>query len=94
MEGEKKIHKGGNHSRFEPSNLQEINASPYAKRSFENSACLRFCERIQEVGCHAQLTSLFSTSFKRNKVFIASIQFTISAEVIASATGIPNHGEI
>ena len=52
MEGENKVHKGGHHSRFEPSTFQELNASPYAKRYFENNGCLRFCENIMELGYH------------------------------------------
>lgn len=95
MEGEKrKAHKGGNNSRFDPSNLQEINYSIHVKKSFEDSGCLRFCGRVQEVGYHAQLTSIFSTIFRRDEANIVGIDFTLSTYDIASITGILNHGEV
>jgi hypothetical protein len=42
-------------SRYEPIHIREIMASPFIKKSFEDVGCLGFCERIQEVGCHAKL---------------------------------------
>ena len=93
MESEKKVHEGGHHSRFEPSTLQEINASPYAKRCFENNGCLIFCERIMEVGFHAQLTSLVATIFSRDKAIVTDIEFTLSAYSITSTKTIPNEVE-
>ena len=90
----KKYNKGGPISRFEPSNMKEINASSYIEKSFEDVGCLGFCERIQEVECHAKLTSIFSTNFRRDKGTIAGIDFIISADAIALTTDIPNQGEI
>ena len=69
-------------------------ASTFIKKLFEYVGCLGFCERIQEVGCHAKLTSLFATNFKKDKTTIAGVYFIVSTDVIATATGIPNHGEI
>ena len=92
-ESEKKVQKGGHHSRFEPSKLREINASSFAKRCFRNVGCMKFCEKIQEVGCHVSLTSLFAHDFNIDKVVIEGIEFSVSTDIISSATGIPNHGE-
>ena len=94
-EGEKRNpNKGGHNSIFETSSLQEINFSPYVNKSFEDTGCLRFCERVQEVGCDAQLISLFATIFRRDEANITGIEFTISADSIALAIVISNHGEI
>jgi hypothetical protein len=90
----KRYNKGGQVSRYEPTQVREIMASPFIKKSFEDVGCLGFCERIQEVGCHAKLTSLFATNFKKDKTTIVGIDFTISTDAISIATGIPNHGEI
>ena len=62
--------------------MQEINASSFIKRSFEEVGCLGFCEKTQEVGCHANLTSIFSTQLKRNKTTIAGMDFLVSTEMI------------
>ena len=67
-------------------------ASSFIKKSFEGVGCISFFERIQEAGCHAKLTSLFATSFRRDKAKITGVDFTISVDDIASGTSIPNHG--
>ena len=41
------------------------------------------------MGYHAKLTSLFATNLRRDKVTIVGVSFTISIEVIATATLIP-----
>ena len=81
-------------SRYEPTEIREIMASLFINKLFEDVGCLGFCERIQEVGCHAKLTSLFATNFKKEKKSIAWVDFTISMDSISIAIGIPNHGEI
>jgi hypothetical protein len=88
----KRYNKGGQVSRYEPTQVREIMASPFTKKSFEDVGCLGFCERIQEVCFNAKLTSLFATNFKKDKTTIAGIEFTISTDSIIVATGIPNHG--
>jgi hypothetical protein len=93
MESEKKVHKGGYHSRFEPSKLREINASPFSKRCFRNDCCMKFCENIQEFGCHVPLTSLFAHNFNTDKAITAGIEFIVSTYIISSTTSILDHGE-
>lgn len=64
----------------------------FIKKSFQDVGCLGFFERIQEGGSHAKFTSLFATNFRRDKANILGVDFIISIDSIASATGIPNHG--
>ena len=78
----KKYDKGGHVSKYETTSMQEINASPFIKEAFEKVRCLGFCEKIQKVGCHSKLTSIFSTLFKRNKTTRVGMEFLVSAEVI------------
>lgn len=52
----KKYNKGGQVSRYEPTQVQEIMASSFIKKSFQDVGCLGFCEKIQEAGFHAKLT--------------------------------------
>jgi len=94
METEKKTYKkGGQVSRFEPLNTQELISSPFSKQCFQNVGCLRFCEQIQQVGYHAKLTSMFATNLRGDKVNISRVYFIISSYIIATTTGKPNSGE-
>ena len=86
----KKYNKGGQISRYELINMQEISSSNFIKKSFGQVGYLGFCEKVKEVGYHCMLTSLFSTNFKRKKTTIAWMDFLVPVEVIASTTGIPN----
>lgn len=63
--GKKKYKKWGFISRFEPSSMSEINASPFIKKYFEEAGCLSFCQKVQEVDYHQGLTSQFSISLKK-----------------------------
>ena len=83
----KKCNKGGPVSMFETSNMKEINASLFIKKSFEDVGCLGFCERIQKVGFHTKFTSLFSTNFRRDEITIEWMDFMLSAEVIGMSLG-------
>jgi len=68
-------------------------SSPLPKQFFENAKCLGFCELVERVKYHDNMTSLFATHLRIDKVIIASFTFTISIEIIAIATWIPNNGE-
>ena len=83
---EKKKYKGGQVSMYEPSHVKEIMASSFIRKAFEDVGCLGFCEKIQEADFHAKLTSLFATNFRNDKANIAGVEFTISANSIASTT--------
>ena len=91
---EKRIqHKGGKIPRYEPSKCNEIISSPFITKCFEDVNCLGFCQRVEEVGYHEELTDLFAANLKGEKATIAGIDFTFSVAAISLATGIPNHGE-
>ena len=61
------MHKGGNHSRFEPSNVREINGSPFSQRCFRNVGSMKFCEKVAKGCSHVLLTSLFAQNFNIDK---------------------------
>ena len=54
---------------------------------------LGFCQRVQEVGYHEQLTAIFSITLKVEKDTIVGIDFIFYIDAISHAIGIPNHGE-
>jgi len=89
----RKHHKGGSILRYEPTNCNEINSSPFIRQCFEDVSCLGFCQRVGEVGFHELLTDWIATNLKGEKSTIAGIDFTFSVAAISLATGIPNDGE-
>ena len=60
---------------------------------FEDVNCLGFCQRVQEVGYHEHLTSIFFLTLKEENITIAGTDFLFLVEAISQATGIPNHAE-
>lgn len=64
-------YKGGEIYRYEPTHMQEINSLEFIRKSFEQAGCLGFCQRVQEVGYHHDLTSSFSIKFKKDQTTIA-----------------------
>jgi len=98
MEGDssperKKYNKGGKILRYELTNCNEINASPFIKQCFEDVNCLDFYKRVCEVGFHEQLIDCVATHLKGESAIIAGVEFTFSVASISLATGIPDHGE-
>jgi len=91
---EKRNLMGGEMSRYDPTHMQEFNSSYFIRISSELADCLEFFQKVQEVGYHDDLTSLFTTSFKKDQAIVAWFKFPVSAEIIASTTIIPNEGEI
>ena len=98
MEGDssperKKHHKGGKFLRYESSNYNEVNSSPFMKQCFEDVNCLYFCKRVCEVGFHEQLTDWVATHLKGESVIIVGVEFIFSVASISLATMLPNHSE-
>ena len=89
----RKYNKEGKILRFEPSNCNEITSSPFVMKFFEDINCLGFCQRVQEVGHHDHLTSIFYLTLKEDKITIAGTDFMFSVDSISQATCLPNHGE-
>ena len=70
--------------------MHEINASPLARRFFQRTQCLTFCERLMEGGYHLQLSSLFATSYSMGKVTLVGMEISLSSDLIASGQVSPH----
>ena len=79
--------------RYEPTNCNEINSSPFIKQCFEDVNCLGFCQRVGEVGFHEQLIDWIATNLKGERAIIAGFEFTFLVATISLAIGIPDHGQ-
>jgi len=61
--------------------------------SFKWLGYYEFCEQVQAVQHHPELTRLFITKLQDNQVTLAGITFTLSTAIISAATRIPYVGE-
>ena len=52
-------------------------------KCFEDVNCLGFCQRVQEVGYHEHLTSIFALTLKEDNVTIAGADFMFLVDVIS-----------
>jgi len=85
--------KGGRHVREEPTSLAHLQACPLAMNCFRYQSCFEYCERISQIQHHRELVRLFVLHLQNGHVNLAGVDFTLSPEIIAQATGIPNVGE-
>lgn len=85
--------KGGIINRFEPLDTFQITSSPIILSCFQDVGCYHFCERVKQVQNHSDLTRLFILSLQDKQVNLAGVNFELSSESIARATGIPDVGE-
>ena len=88
-----KVGKGGRHVREEPTSLAQLQACPLAMDCFRYQSCFEYCERISQIQHHRELVHLFVLHLQDGHVNLAGVNFTLSPEIIAQATGIPNVGE-
>jgi len=86
----RKPHNGGKIIREEPSNLREFQALELAVSCFRYLGCYEFCEQVERVQYHPELTRLFAAHLHDKKVTLARVTFTISSSIIVDATRIPN----
>ena len=86
-------HKGGKINRFEPLKTRELMASPLTKSCFKHVGFFDFCERVQLVQNHPELTRTFILNLHEKQVSLAGVTFELSTNVIANATRIPSVGE-
>ena len=86
-------HKGGQHKRYEPTSIEDINAHPSVLFNFHEVGCLDFCQRIEEVKSFSPLTHLCALRFKDKHFQLADLDFKISPRYVSKATKIPYHGE-
>ena len=59
-------HKGGKINRFEPIITRELMTSPITFSCFKHMGCFDFCERVQQVQNHPELTRLFSSIYMKS----------------------------
>ena len=78
---------------FDPIDLKELLASPLIVTSFKWLGCFEFCEQVQGVQHHSELTRIFITKIQDNQVTLACITFTLSAAIILATTRIPEVSE-
>lgn len=90
---QRRPHKGGKIIRIEPTNLRELEASPLAVSCFRHVGCYEFCEKVERVQHHLELTRLFILNLHNNRVTLTCVTFALSTAIIDDATGIPNVGE-
>ena len=70
-----------------------LQACPLAMSFFRYQSCFEYCERISQIQHHRELVRLFVLHLHNGHVNLAGVDFTLSPEVVAQATGIPNVGE-
>lgn len=68
-------------------------ASPMTVTCFKYVGCFEFCEKIQKVQHHPVLSKLFISNLHDNQVTLVGVTFTLSTNIIAASTRIPNVGE-
>ena len=57
---QRRPHKGGRILRLEPTNTNELMASPMVVSSFQYVGCLHFCKTIERDQHHPVLTKIFA----------------------------------
>jgi hypothetical protein len=73
--------------RFEPQDLELINANPIIRVSFEQARCIHLCEKIQ--GYNAQITKQFVLNFTGVSATIVGINFQVTKEAMSATMEIP-----
>jgi len=92
-QGSRRGGKGGKHLREEPTYLAQLQACPLAMDCFHHQSCYHYCELISQIHHHRELARLFVLNLHDGHVNLAGVNFILSPETIAEATGIPNIGE-
>ena len=77
----------------EPTSLTYLQVCPLAVTCFHHQSCYEFCERISQIQHHRELVRLFVFHLHDGHVNLAGVDFILSPEIVAQATGIPNVGE-
>jgi len=88
-----KIGKSGKQLREEPTSLAQLHICPLAMDCFRYQSCYHYCELISQIQHHHELARLFVLHLHDGHVNLAGVDFIMSRETIAQATGIPNVGE-
>ena len=91
MAKKRRINKGGQCLRYEPTDMNMINEDPKIVEVFRRTGCLQFCDKLQ--GYHVQVSKEFTLNFSGTTTKVGMLNLSITPEVIAVATGIPRGQE-
>lgn len=78
---------------FEHVNTKEFTTSPTRVSYFQEVGCLDFCEKLQRVKSHPELTRIFILNLHNHQVHLVGVNFELSTHTISMATRIPCMGE-
>ena len=85
---------GGKENMFEPINTKELTTSPTIVSYFQEVGCYEFCDKVQKVQSHPQLTKIFVLNLNDHKVHLAGVNFDlITTSEISMTTRIPCMGD-
>ena len=76
--------KGGPTLRKELGDISYLQSHPEVYQVFKDTACYRFCEKVQ--GSHQQIAETFSLSFDGSKALIGKEEFMVDETLIAEVT--------
>ena len=79
-------------NRAEPSDLSWVNNFPQCAQLFSDVGWLTFFKNIE--GYHAEVSYKFAQCLDKDIVSFDTLQFKLTKELIAEATGILNEGEL
>ena len=83
-------HKGGKIKKFEPITTRELMTSPLTISCFKHVGYFEFCEKVQQVQNHPELTRLFIINLHEKQVNIVEFTYEMSTNAIVASTGIPS----
>ena len=82
--------KSGKTNRAKPTNLSWIYRFPECAELFANARWLTFFKNID--GYHAEVSHKFAQCYDKDIVSFNTVQFKLTKELVADATGIKNEG--
>ena len=68
-------------------------AYPTIVSCFQELGCYEFCEKVQKMQSHPQLTKLFALNLHNHQIILVGVKFELTTNAISMATRIPCMGE-
>ena len=84
--------KSGKTNRAEPTDLNWIEQFPGCAELFQNVGWLDFFKRID--GYNSEVSYQFAKSYKQDMIVFYTLNFRLTVDLVAEATGIKNEGEM
>ena len=78
---------GGRANKFEPLSTKELTTSPTIVAYFQEVGCYDFCEKVQRVKSHPELTKIFILNLHNDQVHLAGVNFELSTNTIVWPLG-------